>query len=512
MTHPSSRDALAVGLFIGAVFYGDVFLGITVPAAILLLPLILILRARTRWSLPVGFVLLSCTAVPVLIQMLGGYGPRGKTDLVIYLPLVYAGLTMLTLAGWRVADAHLHRSLLAGGVLCTVLLAGTLLFAGPWFYFVPGQNPSRGFEREAELQALLGGESDDPTQAAMNAAIAALPPKTREVLNQLIKDVMADGVVTPDEEQAIVDFAVAAGMKPMAGEPGAPRSRAHRRRAEKPGSPWIPVSPGMRAFYDLKNRARTPLGMSNYLAVMFVFLFNVMLYQRSRWAILFVMLVLATMSRTGLGFLLISVAFWIAHRAGRLRQLIIVGGIGAFLCGLPAVLMWDQLRTLPGVESLAYRALYLDMAGEPIAAHPIAGTPRSETVRLFGYPITWHPHNSILHLLVVFGVIGTAAYARVSGGRARRIRPPRARIPLVARHNRRDGGDASLEPGRSHRVEPRIRGAARRSVRSSLCRHAGHSRRGDPRQRLSVHARGTRRVGALRADPSHQRSFHHGAW
>ena len=186
MTHRPSREALAVGLFIGAVFYGDVFLGITVPVAILLLPLILILRmptlTRTRWSVPVGFVLLSCTAVPVLIQMLGGYGPRGKSDLVIYLPFVYAGLTMLTLAGWRVADAHLHRSLLAGGVLCTVLLAGTLLFAGPWFYFVPGQNPSRVLEKEAELQALLGGESEDAAQAAMNAAIAALPPKTRDVL------------------------------------------------------------------------------------------------------------------------------------------------------------------------------------------------------------------------------------------------------------------------------------------------------------------------------------------
>ena len=108
---------------------------------------------------------------------------------------------------------------------------------------------------------------------------------------------------------------------------------------------------------------------------------------------------------------MISVAFWIADKSGRLRQLIIVGGIGMLVCVLPAVLMWDQLRTLPGVESLAYRVLYLDMAGDPIAAHPIAGTARSEIVRLFGYPITWHPHNSILHLLVVFGVIGTAAYA-----------------------------------------------------------------------------------------------------
>ena len=40
----------------------------------------------------------------------------------------------------------------------------------------------------------------------MNAAIAALPPKTRDVLMQLIKDVLADGVVTPDEEQALVQL------------------------------------------------------------------------------------------------------------------------------------------------------------------------------------------------------------------------------------------------------------------------------------------------------------------
>ena len=96
--------------------------------------------------------------------MLGGYGPRGKSDLVIYLPFVYAGLTMLTLGGWRVADAHLHRSLLAGGVLCTVLLTGTLLFAGPWFYFVPGQNPSRVLEEEEKMRLLLGGESKEKTR------------------------------------------------------------------------------------------------------------------------------------------------------------------------------------------------------------------------------------------------------------------------------------------------------------------------------------------------------------
>ena len=160
LTHRPSREALAVGLFIGAVFYGDVFLGITVPAAILLLPLILILRVtRTRWSLPVGFVLLSCTAVPVLIQMLGGYGPRGRSDLVIYLPFVYAGLTMLTLAGWRVADAQLQRGLLAGGVLCTVLSAGTLLFTGAWFYFVPGQNPSGCLKRRRSCECCSGGRA-----------------------------------------------------------------------------------------------------------------------------------------------------------------------------------------------------------------------------------------------------------------------------------------------------------------------------------------------------------------
>ena len=362
LTDRPSREALAVALFIGAIFYGDVFLGITVPVAILLLPLILILRmptlTRTRWSVPVGFVLLSCTAVPVLIQMLGGYGPRGKSDLVIYLPFVYAGLTMLTLAGWRVADAHIHRSLLAGGVLCTVLLAVTLLFTGASFYFVPGQNPYRVSQKEEELQVLLGEESGGADKAeaeAMAATIAALPPKTREALMKLIHDVLADHVVTPAEEEALVQFAISAGIKPVPEPIG---GRSPRWRAKRTRGPSIPVSPEMQAFYTLKNRARTPLGMSNYLAVMFVFLFNVMLYQRSRWAILFVVLVLATMSRTGMGFLLISFALSIAHRAGRLRQLVIVGAIGTFVCVLLAALMWEQIRGLPGAESLASRAWY----------------------------------------------------------------------------------------------------------------------------------------------------------
>ena len=282
-------------------------------------------------------------------------------------------------------------------------------------------------------------------------------------------------------------------MKPLPAEPGAPKSRVHRRRAEKTRSSSIPVSPGMQAFYKLKNRARTPLGMSNYLAVMFVFLFNVMLYQRSRWAILFAVLVLATMSRTGMGFLLISVAFWIAHRAGRLRQLIVVGGIGTFLCLLPAVVMWDQVRTLPGVES--WHPGHVPGHGRradsrsPDCRH--AAIRDCETVRISDYVASaqFHPPSSCRLRRHRNGCV-----RRVSGGRARDIRPPRARIPLVARHNRRDGGDASLEPGRSHRVEPRIRGPARRSIRSSLCRHAGHSRRGEPRPRLNLHTRGTRRA------------------
>ena len=268
----------------------------------------------------------------------------------------------------------------------------------------------------------------------------------------------------------------------------------------------------MQAFYDLKNRARTPLGMSNYLAVMFVFLFNVMLYQRSRWAILFVVLVLATMSRTGMGFLLISVAFWIAHRAGRLRQLIIVGGIGTFLCVLPAVLMWDQLRTLPGVESLAYRAWYLDMAGEPIAAHPIAGTPRSETVRLFGYPITWHPHNSILHLLVVFGVIGTVAYAAylavVLGAFGHRARESPLWRGITA---------GTVVMLLWSLVEVIVLSPAFEVLIAGLYALACASMPGTrAAESLDLGSTSTPAApgapGALRADPSHQRSFGDGRW
>jgi len=349
-------EAPAVGLFACAVFLGDVFLGVTVPAAILLLPFVLLVRIPTlvaaRSLLSPGLILLSLVAVPVAAQTLLGHGPRGKTDLVLYLPLVYAGLTMAALAGAQLRDRHVQVSFTAGGVLATGLLIGTLAFADPTFYPVPGQNPRVTLERQNELRKMI--------QSEMKGA--------------------QPGVAPPELEPVV--------------EPPLPND-------------WRRTLP----YYVLKSRARTPLGMSNYLAVVFVFLFNVMLYQRSWWALLFAAMVCLTLSRSGAGFLLISCVFWTAHRYGKVRQLTVAGAVAAVFVALAVGVFWDRLPAIPGGESLRMRAWYLNTAMDPISAHPVVGSPRSELVRQFAYAIVWNPHNSVLHLLVLFGVVGTAAYA-----------------------------------------------------------------------------------------------------
>lgn len=329
-----------------AVLYGDLFLGITIPAAILVLPGVALLRitsaARPRSTLPAGLFLLGLTGVAVALQAILGYGPRGKTDLVVYLPFAYAALAMLVLSGTRVSDRHLHTSFVAGGLLSGVLLTGTLIYADAGYYAVPGQNPVLAQQREDDVRAVTRPQ---------------------------------DGVAPPREPRV-----------------------EHESTAR-------------RLYYQLKNRVRTPLGMSNYLAVIFVFLFNVMLYQRSWWAVAFAALVLVTLSRSGLAFLAISLVFWTAHTRGRLRPVILGFSVAAVAAWILALAFQDQLRAIPGMETVVARLWFQTIALAPIASHPLIGVPRSETLREFAYSMSWNPHNSILHLMLLFGLVGTIGYA-----------------------------------------------------------------------------------------------------
>jgi hypothetical protein len=342
----SSRnlEGFAFALLVCAILYGDLFLGITIPAAILALPLLMLLRMPRllRVRLPNGLFFLGLTAVAVVLQTMLGYGPRGKTDLVVYLPFVYAGVTMIVMSGSQVPDRHVHASFVAAGLLAGAILAGTLIWKDRGFYAVPGQNPVVAQQREDDVRSVVRPQA---------------------------------GVVAPREPAVLHE------------------------------------TPARRVYYEFKNRIRTPLGKSNYLAVVFVFLFNVMLYQRTWWTLLFSGLVLVTLSRSGVAFLLISLFFWIAHSHGRLRAAIVGAGTAGLAGFVVALTLWDQLRTIPGLETVAARLWFQRAAFEPIAAHPFIGAPRSEVLREFAYPLSWHPHNSILHLLVLFGALGTIGYS-----------------------------------------------------------------------------------------------------
>jgi hypothetical protein len=342
----TEREGIAFALFACALFYGDLFIGVTVPAAILILPIVALLRmssrGRRRLPLPAGLLFLGAPAVAVVLQAILGVGPRGKTDLVVYLPLVYAVSTLLALWGARPSDHHLHRGLVAGGLLSAAILLAAFVYADPASYLVPGQNP------------MVAEKKDDEARAAIRR----------------------EPGVTPPREPAIVH-----------------------------------ESSSRRAYYDLKERVRTPLGRSNYLAVMFVFLFNVMLYQRSWWAVVFGGLVLATLSRSGVAFLVVSLMLWAAHGRGKLRLVILISAVAAAAGWILAAVFWNQLRTIPGLETVAARLWFQGTSVTPIAASPLIGLPRSEILRQFAYPLTWNPHNSILHLTVLFGLLGTLGYA-----------------------------------------------------------------------------------------------------
>jgi hypothetical protein len=344
-------EGLAFALLVSAILYGDLFLGVTIPMAVLILPVVVLLRMPRllrEWPrLPNGFFFLGLTGIAVALQTVFGYGPRGKTDLVVYLPLVYSGLTMIVMSGSRVPDRHVHVTFVAAGVLSGVMLAATLMWGDRESYAVPGQNPVVAQQREEDVRTVVRPGA---------------------------------GVVAPAEPAVVHE------------------------------------TPARAAYYEFKNRVRSPLGKSNYLAVVFVFLFNVMVYQRSWWSLLFAGLVLLTVSRSGMAFLLMSVFFWIAHMRGWLRAAIVGAGSAALAASVVILGVGDQyLRTIAGLETVVARLWFQRAAFEPIAVHPLIGAPRSEVIREFAYPLSWHPHNSILHLLVLFGVLGTIGYLAYAG-------------------------------------------------------------------------------------------------
>ena len=172
-------------------------------------------------------------------------------------------------------------------------------------------------------------------------------------------------------------------------------------------------------YYQLKLHAETPLGRSNYLAVFIGFCLMVSTF-RFGWSFLMLFpAFLLTMSRTGIVLILVFMLFrFIIVRQNLLR----VFSVGAVLLAL-SVYYWDLIYyyldyVLEGAlsiesASIRLRAWYATI--DILQINPLFGVPRSlyKDALELAVPAEnlWDPHNSVLHLLVSFGLLGFVFYA-----------------------------------------------------------------------------------------------------
>ncbi len=172
---------------------------------------------------------------------------------------------------------------------------------------------------------------------------------------------------------------------------------------------WLDYRPGLK-FYEMKNLIATPLGSSNYLAVFILFGIVVALYARIYLCVAALLcLFLLTFSRTGYGMLVLAIVIWLIDTRTPIvsrwpRTCLSV--LAAFVVALVLGLFFTDIA-LP--ESLAIRVSLWHAAVDQLVQQPLFGVPRSEFSVIFDGK-AWDPHNSILHLMLLLGGLGTFIY------------------------------------------------------------------------------------------------------
>jgi O-antigen ligase/polysaccharide polymerase Wzy-like membrane protein len=348
-------------LFIVSILYGNIWLGITIPVSILLLPLVFFayVKVNTFRNIPAGALLLLGMAVPIALQWAVGRPPVGKPDAVVYLPLLYAIATMIGLQSASLPERMVWRSLTLGGVITALVMLVMMAFVPSGRYLIPGQ--------DAWMTQLKYQQSRLETQRR-HLATGGEGGAARSATGD------AEGKLAPAE----------LGLENSSFETG---------------------------FYDVKRSVRNALGTSNYIAAYFVFLFTVSLFYGG-WISrsLLALATLATFSRFGVLFLGFAVVLWMLSRRGVKSTTLTVG---ALVFGLVIVVGTSIVggyfdSYLP--TSVNIRTKYWKTGVDVVAQHPLIGAPRSHILEQFNLNITWNPHNSLLWVIAFSGVLGLFFY------------------------------------------------------------------------------------------------------
>lgn len=362
--------AWLIAFFVGAIFLGGVWLGkITLPLSVLILPVLYCDRSQFSFRMPIAAVPLMVLGAVIAIQFglyIGNPNFRWKSDLAVWLPPVFAGLTIIALRGAWLPERLVFRSMTIGGALTAAIMVGMMLFAPKGVFLLPGQNAAGVEASYAQRMA----EAVQPSADVPSPAAVAQDPS----------------------EPAVV------APTPTAESPPAGREA-------------FTSDKGDQGFYDLKNRARNFLGLSNYIAVFMSFLFAVALFSgRPLIATSFAFFAAVTLSRFGIAMLVVIGAIYLLRTRLDPRK----GAIwAAGLCALGLMGMYlfrGSIPHIPGMASLSARFEYWRSGIEALSLHPILGAPRSVYLVELGNSITWNPHNSILWIVINFGLIGLVAY------------------------------------------------------------------------------------------------------
>lgn len=339
---------VAFAAFVASIFYGDLYVGITVPLALVLLaPLAVIALLRSGLSAiipvaPVWFLLSFVAIIPTLQVMVGT--PPTRFDLGSYLPIIYAALAFQVMAFLPVSNRAVTNGLFIGVLLLGGMLAYSIVLDEPGRELIPGQSLERTearFRETVEKDAVPTVLSGEPTVSA----------------------------VAPVEDEST------------------------------------------RRFYRYKQTLVTPLGSSNYLSVFCLFVFTVAVFiRRYLVALVCATLIGLTMSRLGLILMLVPVAVLTIDtiRGTNGSKLLTWAAVGIVPAAV-AILYFSGLHNL-GLQSLAVRQAIAASAFLVIADHPLLGLPRSLIIQTGPYAANWHPHNMFLWLLSFSGVVGTLLY------------------------------------------------------------------------------------------------------
>lgn len=289
------HQSLFILIFLGSVFFGNIYGRFTLPLTIIFLPFFALYLRTIKFSFFSFLPLLAC--LPVVAQTIAGYPPR-KADISVYFAFVYTSMILVGMGKSTLDDDRLRLGLIGGGLFISLVM----------------------------------------------------------VLSS------------------------------------------------------VSVLSAINDFYEIKNSMITPLGSSNYLAVFILISFTVALYF-SRYIVGSVLAIalFITFSRTGYVMFFITVCIWYVDKkialSNQAKKIVSLVSVAVLI--IVWLLLCTNVDSLP--QSLANRAELWREAINQVTRYPLFGVPRSEYLKIFN-GLAWDPHNSILNLLILVGVVGFALY------------------------------------------------------------------------------------------------------